>query len=186
MNFQSQLPNTDWSFIYNSDNIDASVAFVSNILRDLSDANFPLIQCSRKTNKDRPWINDELKKSIKFKNNLYFKFKQSNNKDDELIYKEYRNKLEKEIDAFRKKYFKDLFDICCNSVKGIWKALNNLCNYENPNKKSTIGHLTTSKYVIAEHSEIAEEFNRYFVDIRQNLSSAFSSHSTDYVIYLYM
>ena len=62
--FQKQFPFTDWSPIYNSDNIDESINYLVNTIKDLSNVNFPLVRCSRRNFKDKPWLNKDLKDSI--------------------------------------------------------------------------------------------------------------------------
>ena len=184
INFQSQLSMVDWSFIYNSDSIDDSIAYLSNTLLNLFNLNFPTVQCSRKSLKDKPWLNADLKKRIRIKNKLYYRAKQSNNIDDERAYKEYRNITEKDIEKFRKKYFQDLLDNRYNSIKNIWKTLNNLCSYNNNKRKSGISHLSTAKGEIRNNLDIAEEFNNYFINIGKDLASAFPDGKLDYENYL--
>jgi hypothetical protein len=129
------------------------------------------MRCSRKSLKDKPWISNELKERIKIKNNLYFKFKESNCNDDNLAYQNYRKVLGKDIDICHKKYFANLLDSRSNSIKNIWKTLNNITSYNNKNKSTIIDHITTKNGSIHNKTKIADEFNNFFVSVGKNLAS---------------
>ena len=95
--FQSQLSQVDWSIVYNINSRDDSLECITNTLINLMNLHFPLVQCSRKNLKDKPWINAELKRLINIKNGLYFQSTKSKNEDDDRIYKAYRYNLDKKM-----------------------------------------------------------------------------------------
>ena len=140
--FHNMHSNIDWSFAYNTDSVDVAVTCLTRILTDLANKCFPLVLCSRKSFKDKPWMNKELKKYITIKNNLYVQFMNSKAIADKLIYKSYKSDLDKKLDFHKKQYYSKLLDNRCNSVKSIWKTLNSICNFNNSRSHATIGHLS--------------------------------------------
>ena len=112
-----------------------------------------------------------MKERIKIKNNLYFKFKETKCQEDGLKYQAYRKVLDIDINIYRKNYFKYRLDNRWNSIKNIWKTLNDITSYNNKNKNSVIDHITTQNGIIHNKSDIANEFNNYFVNIGNNLAS---------------
>ena len=51
------------------------------------------------------------------KKDLFLKFKNSKNADDEFLYKSYKKELDKQLDNARKKYFQNLMDSRYNSTR---------------------------------------------------------------------
>jgi hypothetical protein len=148
------------------------------------DTNFPLVRCSRKNFKDKPWITTDLKERIKIKNTLYFSYKQSKCKEDELKYRAYRKTLEKDIHTCHKIYFQNLLDMRSNSIKNIWKTLNNITSCSKQKASSTIDHITTSNGTIRNKTKIAEEFNNFFVNIGKNLASVIPDKGMEFKSFL--
>lgn len=114
--------------------LDGMLDFLINTIEELSNVNMPLTRCSRKKFKDKSWINNELKKKIKHKNSLFFKAKQSSKEEDMKLYKAYKKDLDRIIKNTQIEYYKNLLDSRKNSIKNIWKTLNNICSF----KKSVV------------------------------------------------
>jgi hypothetical protein len=182
--FKNDLFNVNWSCVYNSNNVNSSTDYLSKQLYDHCEKNFPLVQCSRKSLKDKPWLNGELKKQINVKNKLYFKFKNSKKSSDEEIYKKYRNDLSKQLKSHREIYFKNLLDNRYNSIKNTWKVLNKICSFNCKNNNATVKRLTTANGSIHDPSQIANEFNKYFASIGKTLASSIPTTPLTYNEYL--
>ena len=132
--FQNVLAKTDWSEIYSINNIDEMVNLLTSSTESLSNSAFPLVRCSRRNHRDKCWINENLKQKIRIKNTLYFIAKHSHRAEDKDSYKNYKKELDKQIDIRRIDYFKNLLDSRNNSIKNVWKTLNNMCSFKK-NKK---------------------------------------------------
>lgn len=182
--FAYQLQNLDWSLIYNSEDVDKSITFLIKTLTDTAEVNFPLIKCSRKKLKDKPWITKELKNCIKIKNNLFYKFKQSKDKNDEMVYKAYRNKLDKRLRHHRVSFYHDLLNDKMNSIKCIWKTLNSICSYKRNSSNSCIKTLATDGGITRDKTEMVNVFNNYFSSIGKNLASKIAGVNHSYKKYL--
>lgn len=184
LHFLNDLQDLDWANIYLSSCIDNSVSTLTNTLTQLTEKHFPLVRCSRKSVKDKPWITSELKRDLKHKNLLFFKFKQSKNGDDERAYKLCRKQTDNNIRLLKKEHFQRLLNRRNNSVKNIWRTLNNICSYKTISKHSSVSHLTTGSGLINDKAEMSNIFNNYFTSIGSNLASQIPNIGSDYSKFL--
>lgn len=86
---------------------------------------------------------------------MYFKFKDTKCKDIELKYEAYRKVLDKDIDIYRQNYFKNRLNNRTNSIRNIWKTLNDTTSHNNKIKNTTIDHLTTKSGIIHNKKQIS-------------------------------
>ena len=88
-----------------------------------------------------------------------------------MVYKKYKADLEKKLDVHRKQYFQNLMDMRLNSIRNIWKAINNICSFTPQSKRARISRLTTDQGSITDCRDIASTFSRYFAKIGINLAA---------------
>ena len=91
--YLSQLSNIDWEDVLQSDSAQGAFSLFHNKLRKLHDNCFPLQHISKKYNTRKPWLSDSLRDAIKKKNKLYRKSLKIKSTNNEMVYKNYRNKL---------------------------------------------------------------------------------------------
>ena len=182
--YQNALMQIDWSQIYDSNNINESVSFLTDSINTLSNLAFPLVRCSRRNYRDKYWVNEDLKQKIRLKNNLFFNAKQSGTVENKMLYKTYKMELDKEIVVRRNEYYKNLLDSRTNSVKNIWKTLNHICSFKKTNSNSKISNIATPSGVTYDKLEIAEHFNDFFANIGTKLASKFDAAQSNYKDYL--
>ena len=91
--FRDALEIQDWSTVLEASDPQISYSNFHNIYSKLYETAFPLknIKIGYKTRK--PWLTDELKNGIKYKNKLYFRQKKANNPEITSLYKTYKNRL---------------------------------------------------------------------------------------------
>ena len=116
--------------VYNVDNVNSGLNYMTNSIKMIYDKNFPLTRCSRKSIKNKPWVSNELKAEIKIKNKLYQTSKQTMSNIDIDNYKKFRNNLRQKLEDHRQNYFKDQLNNRLNSIKNIWKILNAICSWK--------------------------------------------------------
>ena len=107
-NFMSQLSNIDWANVFQSYFTQRAFSLFHNELRKLHDRCFALQHISKKYNTRKPWLFDALCVSIKRKNKLYRKSIKIKSVHNEMVYRNYRNKLKYLLKAAEKKYYSDL------------------------------------------------------------------------------
>ena len=112
------------------------------------------------------------------KNKLYKKYLLDNNKDSEIRYKAYKNKLTDILRNAETKYYSEKGDI-----KGTWKILKEIINKIN-NKITSPQSFKYNETVITDPKSIADHFNEYFINIGPSLSSKIDCNCVDISNYL--
>ena len=136
----------------------------------------PLKKISKQTLKfrNKPWITLGLQKSVSIKNHLltkYIKLKDVTLKNEAQIkYKQYRNLLSTLMKESKKSYFTNYFRNNLNDLKSTWKGIKNLISLKEllnvaPSSISDKGQS------LSEPQEIANAFNKYFLNIATDIQS---------------
>ena len=184
-NFLLDLLDIDWSLVIKLEKEDPNYSFnlYENTLNILLDKYIPLRKITQKELKQqyKPWITNNILKSIKARENLNKKFikaKDEKSKEDYFkMYKELRNKILTKCRNSKKTYFQNFFFKNANNLKNMWTGINSLINVNNNIKQQPTSLLIKNK-LISDHKEVAETFNNYF-------SSVASHHyGQDYSSYL--
>lgn len=143
---------------------------------------FPLrtIKPGYKTRK--PWLTEELKDSIKIKNRLFRRQKESTNPEHEVYYKKYRNRLNGKLHQAEKDHYDKPIKKNQGNLKQSWKILKEVIN----KKKNTT---SCSRFVInntitADKKSIAEAFNSFFVNIGPCLANKIPQDSRSSTTYM--
>ena len=115
--FSSNLRNRNWSDLlsYNDPNFAYNV--FSNSITELFDTCFLLRTVKRGYKTRKPWLSEGLKRSIRRKNKLYHRKQKSKKAEDELLYKQYRDKLTRLLPNSEQQHYEDLI----KENKIIWK-----------------------------------------------------------------
>ena len=108
-----QCANADNNEIYNK--------FESK-LHFLIDTYFPLVRMSRKKFRDKDWITDGIKRSIKHRNNLFHIQLKDPSQENVNKWKIYRNKLTKKIKDTQTNHYQNLIKQYSSSSIGLWKT----------------------------------------------------------------
>ena len=168
-NFISQLSNIDWADVLQTDSTQRAFSLFHNKLRNLHDNCFPLKHISKKYNTRKPWLSDTLRDAIKKKNKLYRKSIKIKSVYNEMVYKNYRNKLRHLLKAAEKKYYSDLVLVNKSNSKKMWSIIKNIINrnkkkYINKKFKLSDGSITNDKQLIS------DKFNDFFINVGPNLA----------------
>jgi len=130
---------------------------------------FPLTKVSRKKNKDKPWINAEIKKMCKKKETLYKKLKTNPSDYRKKVYIEFKIVLNKRIFEAKKKYYENFLGPDKNNKK-LWKHINIIKNGE---LNDEIMEIIANDQYINDPKIISNTFNQYFNSIGNKLSKNF-------------
>ena len=184
--FARRLSEVDWSNIFNDcDDLNESC---TNFLSEYTthfEACFPLKKAKRNNLIPKtPWISNGLLVSIRKKNKLYKKFVSKPNSVMSERYKAYRNKLNHLIRIAKRNYYDSQFLRVRNSIKGMWKLINEVINNKNM-KRALPSQFKTDEKVVSDPKEIADKFLRkYFTNIGINLANKIPSVDTSFQISL--
>ena len=94
----------------------------------------------------------------------------------------YKKELQKKINIARKNYYLNKFENCRGDSSSTWKLTNNILGRKN--KSKTPHTLTQDDDEITDKNEICNIFNRYFVNVGQNLADAIPNNNLDPLNYL--
>ncbi|CAH3164207.1 unnamed protein product, partial [Porites lobata] len=108
-------------------------------------------------------------KSIKTKHELYKTHFLSNNPIKVTEYKKYANKLNWLKNICKKNYFSKHFDLCKNNLKASWKLIGMLVK-RNSKGQNPISKIKRNNRAYTNKAEIADQFNKHFVNVGQNLA----------------
>ena len=132
--------------------------------------------------KQKPWIPKGILKSIKVKRNLLKIFKKTSNQDTFLKYKLYRKTLNILRKNSKKMYYKQYFEKHIRNSKRTWSQINKILNRKSVTSKNTL--LNVNGQLIDDNKKIANTFNRYFVNVAENLSKQIQKPNTEFQDYL--
>lgn len=161
-NFRQRLSCLDWNDVHQEKNANNAYNLFLSKFKNLYESCFPYktFKTSRKCRK--PWITKELLAKIGIKNALYQKFVTTKETEKFIIFKRYRNQLNKELRHAKESYFWNLFLSCNNKVDVVWKKLNSVlgrsCTQNQIEKLNLNGQEVSGK-------ELANAFNEYFVSL---------------------
>ena len=145
----------------------------------------PMKKMSNKQRKlqKKPWLTKAIMKSLTIKNKLYKKTVKTPSSDNIQEYKRYRNKLSHIIRISKKRYYKEKFAEMHNNLKKTWELINEVINKRN-SKKSLPNKFYQGNEEITDPVNIAETFNKYFVDVGPNLAQKIPKPAKPFKTYL--
>ncbi|XP_065683652.1 uncharacterized protein LOC136096398 [Hydra vulgaris] len=169
--FKNQLSLLHWNNINFNDNANNIYESFFKTFFSVYDANFPIIENKITTKSlNTPWITKGFKKSSKIKQKLYINFLKTKTPKNEKIYKDYKNLFEKIRKNLKKNYYSQLLNTFKNDTKRTWQIMNEIIGKQ----KSCSGFLPQMVRVdnksLYEPRTIAQEFNKFFIDIGPTLS----------------
>ena len=102
----------------------------------------------------------------------YIKLKEVTLKNEAKVkYKQYRNLLPTLMKESKKYYFTNYFQNNLNDLKSTWKGIKNLISLkELPN--ATPSNIFDNGRILTEPQEIANDFNKYFVNVATDIQSS--------------
>ena len=146
------------------------------------------VRSDRRKNPKSPWITNSLIKSIRTRNKLYKKMKQSLDSDNyialKLQVKNFNKVLRNSIKAAKRKYYIDKFREYKNDPRKTWKIINSLTSSVNTNNSSLPDKFIIDGIPTSDESIIANGLNTFFLEIAAKLTSSISSFHLPFDTYL--
>lgn len=133
--------------------------------------------------KNKPWITKGIQKSIIIKNNLYSKFKKTNDPFWYNRYKYYRNTIKSINRTSKKNYYQNYFQIHAQNSKKMWAGINEIISKQVKNPTNEI-FLNEEGQVITNQKEVANKFNTYFVNVARSLLQKMGNRPNKFQDYL--
>ena len=108
--FSDVMQDKNWHHIMDINDTQTAYSTFHNELNDVYTTCFPIKVYTHGYRNRKPWLSDGMKISIKEKNKLYRQQKLSGNPEHEIIYKQYRNKLNKLMLHAERDHYQNLLE----------------------------------------------------------------------------
>ena len=162
-------------------NINEAMLFFNRKITAAYNKSFQFKRLSRKRAKDKPWITTGLKESIKRKHLLYQKFIFHSSEENKVVDEVFKNKLRSVVRKAETDYYKNVFNSKTQSMKEMWKELDNLLNTKKKSKGNSISKLSINNQEITRDKDIANALNSHFTKIGKNLADKVRPERNDYL-----
>ena len=126
--FTQTLAGIDFSEIYSVHGTQSSFDLFHGKLLTLLNKYFSKVRIKKKYNNRKPWLSEGLRKSIKHKNKLYYNYRKIKSVQNEVVYKVYKYRLQKLLQAAEKKVYHGLIVQYKNDMKKSWGIIKNIIN----------------------------------------------------------
>lgn len=180
--FTVTLREESWENVYSSDNAQTAYSAFADSLASHYDRVFPIIERKQTKRDSNHWITRGLKTSIKHKNKLYIRYKNSPTLQNSTTYKHYKNRLRSLIGAAKKLHYEHLITANKNKPKEIWDIIKEVVG--NKNSKYEIDEIVIDNKTCNDKQKITDAFNEYFINIGPNLAKDFPSSNTQHLDYM--
>ena len=145
----------------------------------------PMRKMSKKEvkNNQKSWLTKGILNSIKIKTKWLKKFIKSKNNLHYNKYKTYRDKLNSLIRISKRNYYKKYFTEHLQNTKKTWTGINELLGNKRKSLKNNIS-LCVKNNIVTDQINVANTFNKYFIDVAENLSVNLENpkHSVEYYL----
>jgi len=137
--------------------------------------------------KKKPWINAKIQFLMWERDKLFKKYCKSNNVNiKERLYSEYK-KIRNNLTTLKRnskiKYYQKYFKINAKKTAAIWKGIRSLITIKKTNRKN-ISTIESNGDVITDPVNIANAFNKYFVNVGPTVESKIPASDIPYTEYL--
>ena len=178
-NFSKDFKDINWvnSLVFQENNCSKSTALFLDKINALLGKHAPLKKVSKKEQsfRNKPWINNDLKKLIEKKNKVFDKYIKAKNQfvkeKHHKHFKQLRNELQLELSLCKKEYFKIFFNENKNNIKATWIGIKKVININNKASSMTKLILDNGKS-ISDPVEISNGFNDFFSSIGKKVQNS--------------
>ena len=158
-------------------NVEETYSTINETLTSLRDKHFPVkkVRFKRHVHKLQPWMTDIILLNIKKKDELYVKFRKANSATEKYHLKAQLKEMEKNIfewiNEAKSAYYTQQFEKHKNDIKKTWDTISTAIN-KRRHKSTFPDFFKVNGSNIFEKTEIANEFNKYFVNIGPELANS--------------
>lgn len=169
------LKNENWNDVFLEDDLDEITKGFVNKLSEY--VGFCKTAISRKISNvsRKPWITSGLIKSIKIRDELFQRYKNTKNLDLYQRYKNYRNKINSLISKTKASYYKAKINENPKDGKLLWKMINDSLN--KTSQADPIKSLKVNDNNLTSEKQIANEFNDYYINIAEKMANNITNNN---------
>ena len=166
--FHLLISQIDWANVTGCNDCQTSFSTFYDIIKRCYDKAFPIQKIKKGYNNRLPWLTDELKQSIKYKNKLYVKAKKHDTVFNKINYNDFKYSLQCQMKQKEKEYYNDMVIKNKSNMKKTWDIIKTVIGKKKRSIKYSEfivdGKLTDNSNVIA------NKFNEYFAQIGPKLA----------------
>ena len=166
--FITSSREVNWDDLIPTVNAQNAFTVSFNKLKGEYDKAFPIVKINKKYNNRKPWLSPSLRGSIKKKNKLYVKMHNRPTLHNTILYKQYRNKLNKILTNAERAHYNELFKKHKDNLQKTWRILKQIINKQKINKMNDTFRIKDKLSTNA--VEICEHFNEFFINVGPTLS----------------
>ena len=175
--FSSNLRNRNWSDLLSCNDPDLAYTVFSNSITELFDTCFQLRTVKRGYKSRKPWLTEGLKKSIHRKNKLDHRKQKSKKPEDELLYKQYHNKLNRLFHISEQHHYDSLLKANTNNLRNSWRIMKDIISKNKTSSSCSRFYINDGVNITNDKKVIAEKFNSFFLNVGPNLAQKIPPNS---------
>ena len=160
----------------NEGNVEETYTVIQDTLKTLKEQHFPIkkVKFKRYEHKIQPWMTDIILFNIKLKDETYVHYRKANSNLEKMRLKAKLKEMEKDltdwINEAKTNYYTQQFEMHKNDIKKTWDTIKMAIDRRR-HKSSFQDFFKVYGRNIFEKTEIANEFNRYFVNPANSLDT---------------
>ena len=176
--FYVRVSEHNFSSMYNSDNIDAAVQNLGNVLLNYFNTCCPIkTRTLSYKRKMKPWITNDIVGFIRTRQKYYMLYLQGRMRRE--TFSRFRNFVTLKIRAAKKSYYELKFQECRGDLKKTWELINKTIKPGHIIKRDNISKLIIDDVEYSSPSNIAEQLNLNFASVGRKIAESIPI-SSDY------
>ena len=162
------IKGVDWDSLIVEDGTDQSYKSFISTFGEIFNTAFPKTIIRSKYKNRKPWLGEDLKKSIQHKNKLYKLSRKYPVMDTIRNYKSFKCNLKKLLKQAEKNYFQELFEQYSGNMQRTWGIIKRIINKSSSNSMRSM--IKSNDRMITDDTEIANVFNEFFASVGPDLA----------------
>ena len=176
--FCNELATMSWDKVLDDNNVETAFSTFHGMFKCIYDEVFPLKRIKLNNyNNRKQWLSVGLKKSIKYKNELYIKYMRHPSTANEQLYKKYKNNVHIILRQAEKDHYDVSFNDSTNIIIKSRKIIKGLINVKKCSR--IINTFIISGVQTTNGKRIANGFNDFYVNIGPTLASKIGNTDID-------
>ena len=152
--------------VYKSNDVNYAWAYMKDVILSCFNKIAPVIK-KRVRGKPSPWMTDEIKKAMNFRDMLLRKSRKTKSESDVSAYKKKRNEVNSLLNKSKQAYYKNLLNETSNNLDKFWNTIKKL--YPNNPAKQSLPMFKIDSTDISDSSVISNAFCSYFSTVVSSL-----------------
>ena len=182
--FYKELEKCNWDQFKETINVTTALQLFYKNWKECHDKSFPLMKLSRSKTKIKPWINDELAKEIRYKNNLHKIALLNPTSENKEKFRKLRNSITNKTRRAHGNFYQKIINGEKQNLKTLWDLFGKVVNTQKMRDGKKIRELKSKEKKITNDKDIADTLNDFFCGIGQELAKKHNDDLESYKKYM--